>query len=202
MKLKKNPAAFLIYISAVCLSLSTTIFAQDPGATRKGLEATLYILIAGENLSDAKIPAKLDLVSKQVAKDHDARNLYLAATFSGRTSHGGSIEARGMMQSISKGASTANVINWGLQSLRIDGESRVKPEANISAFRLNMLVPVSSPVLNEQTGKDQSTWSTVNLQLNISQLTLAMTTPTMIGSVALSEPGRVMFVVLEVRESL
>ncbi|HMO81755.1 MAG TPA: hypothetical protein PKD24_13275 [Pyrinomonadaceae bacterium] len=201
MKLKKDPAAFLICLSVVCLSLSTTIFAQDPGATQKGLEATLYILIAGENPSNAKIPAKLDPVSKQVAKDHDARNLQLAATFSGRTSHGGSIEAKGMMQSISKGASAANVINWGIQSLRTDGESPIKPEASISAFRLNMLVPVSSPVLNEQTGKDQSTWSTVNLQLNISQLTLAMATPTMIGSVALSEPGRVMFVVLEVRES-
>lgn len=201
MNLNLKPITYSIFIFFLSLSLTTTALSQNTLATGPDLEATLYILIDGQGSGAIRMPEHLAAVRKQIEREHAVGNLRLAGTFSGRAAQGGQIDARSISQISSETSSEFNTVNWGLQALRSNDDAVRPGMATARAFRLTIRVPIPATVYDEQKGQARPVTLSDQVYLNISELNIANDRPTLLGSVALSDSNRVMFVVLNVREA-
>jgi hypothetical protein len=161
-------------------------------------EITLSV-VSGSNDTGSRgeLPQSLAPVAKQLRSTFGLTNLRLADTYVGRIGNNGTISYKSLAN-IDNNAQpdTPSFLDWTIGGLRNAAGSNA---FYIQAFRFGARVPIRVSSGNDATGKALSTINYEAIGLNVERVTLAQSTPVLIGTIAMpkADGGRV-FLVLNV----
>jgi len=178
-------------------------FAQ--GDARQVIEPSydvmLQIVIGGDDKASGQpMPQNLANVAKQLRATYPFADYRLVNTYVGRIAVGGNFEYKSISNVFgqSQQSDTPSFWEWTLSGLRA-AQSGTSRELSLNGFRFGARIPVRTGNFKDETGKPQPVFNYESIGLNSMRVTLAESTPTLIGSLALPNTTGTVFLVLTLR---
>ena len=198
-----NKPKFIFKVFLFLLALSVTnSFAQtetkQPPA-EPCYEVVLQILIASNNSSEKNvIPPALSNVVKKLKTLYAFSDYRLATTFLQRTSN--SLEYKSLLNDFGQTQDkTAPVFSeWSLRNLRNSPNSNGRSTIQFESFRFGARIPILSNAKDE-SGKTSPVVNYEGIGITTMRFSLNENEPTIVGSLAMSKPDELMFLVLTVK---
>src|ERR1700754_2379843 len=145
-----------IFLSAMLLALclvsgSLTVQAQNTNPDDANLETQLYLIVGtNQEVDDARLPATLDPVVKQLRAALPFKNYRLAATLINRVKNEGRLELSfvgGPLASLSAAASsiTPSFSQFKVRQVKLSRNSENQPVVQMLGFNFGARIPIQTP---------------------------------------------------------
>ncbi len=199
-----NKPKFIFKIFLFLLALSVTnSFAQTETKQLQAepcYEVILQILIASNNASEKNaFPPTLSNVVKKLKTLYAFSDYRLTTTFLQRTSN--SIEYKSLLNDFGQPEDKNAPVfsDWSLRNLRNLPNSNGRSTIQFESFRFGARIPVMTERVKDDSGKITPILNYEPIGITTMRLSVNESEPTIIGSLAISKPGELMFLVLTVK---
>lgn len=200
-----NKTRILFSITFVCLLGLTNIFAQTQNQLQQAdasYEVVLHILTASNNPADkSTVPQPLSNVVKKLKTVYSYSNYNLNSTYLERVASPGFLEFKGVSKKSDQNQeySPSVFTEWTLNNLRSLPNSQGKKFIQSDSFRFGQRVPVVTSISTDTNGKTNNIINYEQISLTLKSLILLENEPTIIGSLSISKPDELIFLILTVK---
>jgi len=200
--MNKPKFIFKFFLFLLVLSVTNT-FAQTETKQPQAdpcYEVVLQILIASNNTAEKNaVPPTLSTVVKKLKTLYAFSDYRLTTTFLQRTSN--SIEYKSLLNDFSQNQEkTAPVFSeWSLRSLRNLPNSAGRNSLQFEVFKFGTRIPVTTERVKDEGGKTVPVVNYESVGITTTRFSLNENEPTIIASLATSNPDELMFLVLTVK---
>lgn len=183
-------------VFVLCFLSSAISFAQTDARTAQvepSYEVVLQVVVgSNETAQKNNLPANLSAVTRNLRNNFSFSNYNLSETYIGRVANTGSIEYKTLSDNFgqAQNSQTPSFLDWTLGSLRSATNGKGQNVIQIQPFRFGARVPVV-------TGGGVVNYESIGL--NMRQVSLAESSPTLIGTLPTPKTGETIFLILTVR---
>jgi hypothetical protein len=186
-------------------SAATTSAASGPARDEADYDVQLDLLVASNNPAEkGSTPQSLDAAIRQLRTSLPFAHYRLATTFLNRVKDGGTLETRGVGNSLMTtqiGPNTPTFYDFAFYQLKQDRDIRGQALIRIPRFKFNLRLPIitgttlagagnaSSPIINyESVG--------MSTEINIREAV-----PTLVGTFATGRPDELLLLLISVKQN-
>ncbi len=160
-------------------------------------EILLQIVVASDEASGReKLPASLGPAVNKLKNLYAFSDYRLTTTFLQRTS--GTVEYKSVLNDFGQNPNTPIFSEWSLRNLRRLPNEQGRSAIQFDGFRFGARVPVVTQFVKDDA-KSSPIVNYESVGITSTRFSLGENEPTVIGSLATSKPGELMFLVLTVR---
>ena len=138
-------------VFALCLAGSLTAQAQNTDPDDANLETQLYLIVGtNQDVDEARLPASLDGVVKQLRASLPFKNYRLAATLINRVKNEGRLELSFIggplaTQSIAATSTSLSFSQFKVRQVKLSRNSENQPIVQMLGFSFGARIPIQSP---------------------------------------------------------
>lgn len=177
---------------AVCFFSLNNAFAQTPSPKRPAepsFDVVLQTVVASNDSAGKSVAQPLAAIIKKLRNDFAFSDYRLTSTLMQRVSNNGNFELKSLGYEENQDKNFPVFLEWSLSGLQILADESGQETIQIQNFRFGQRVPIKG--LNNLT-----TYEAVGLT---NKFSLPKNTPTVVGTLAASKPGELIFLILTVR---
>jgi hypothetical protein len=140
-----------VILLALCLAASFTAQAQNTDPDDANLETQLYLIVGtNQDVDDARLPAALDPVVKQLRASLPFKNYRLAATLINRVKNEGRLELSFIggplaTQSIAATSTAPSFSQFKIRQVKLSRNSDNQAIVQLLGFNFGARIPIQSP---------------------------------------------------------
>ena len=192
----------IIFVAAVVVFGGRISFAQgeSKSARESSYEAMLYVVLGSDEAAQgAELPKSLSPVTKQLRDNFAFGNYRLLNTYVGRVANNGSLEYKSVssLPGPERELDSPSFLEWQLNGLRSSDSAVGNDLLLMQMFRFGARVPIK--ITATENGKTNQAINYESVGLNVSRLSVASNSPTLIGTITLPRTAGTVFLVLAVR---
>lgn len=192
----------IIFVAAVVVFGGRISFAQgeSKSARETSYEAMLYVVLGSDEAAQgAELPKSLLPVTKQIRDNFVFGNYRLLNTYVGRVANNGSLEYKSVssLPGPERELDSPSFLEWQLNGLRSSDSAVGNDLLLMQMFRFGARVPIK--ITATENGKTNQAINYESVGLNVSRLSVAPNSPTLIGTITLPRTAGTVFLVLAVR---
>ncbi|MBL8124730.1 MAG: hypothetical protein KIT61_04680 [Pyrinomonadaceae bacterium] len=192
----------IIFVAAVVVFGGRISFAQgeSKSARETSYEAMLYVVLGSDEAAQgAELPKSLLPVTKQIRDNFVFGNYRLLNTYVGRVANNGSLEYKSVssLPGPERELDSPSFLEWQLNGLRSSDSAVGNDLLLMQMFRFGARVPIK--ITATENGKTNQAINYESVGLNVSRLSVASNSPTLIGTITLPRTAGTVFLVLAVR---
>lgn len=192
----------IIFVAAVVVFGGRISFAQgeSKSARESSYEAMLYVVLGSDEAAQgAELPKSLLPVTKQIRDNFVFGNYRLLNTYVGRVANNGSLEYKSVssLPGPERELDSPSFLEWQLNGLRSSDSAVGNDLLLMQMFRFGARVPIK--ITATENGKTNQAINYESVGLNVSRLSVASNSPTLIGTITLPRTAGTVFLVLAVR---
>jgi len=203
MKIKKFLTAMLLVL---CAAVWMNVQAQDP-ADDANLDTQLYLIVGtNQEVDDAKLPAALDPVVKQLRATLPFKNYRLAATLINRVKNEGRLDLSWIGGPLASptGAATAATPSFSqfkVRQVKLVRNSENQPMVQMLGFNFGARIPVQTPVSVASTsGTFPTTVAYENTGVS-TDISMREAEPVIVGTLNIGPSGDAIILVVSAKKT-
>jgi hypothetical protein len=206
MKIKNFLTAMLLILCAVvCVNVEAQT-AQDP-SDEANLETQLYLIVGtNQDVDDAKLPASLDTVVKQLRATLPFKNYRLAATLINRVKNEGRLELSwigGPLASASGAASnvTPSFSQFRVRQVKLARNADNQPMVQMLGFNFGARIPIQTPGAIAANGAVAPTVAYENTGVS-TDISMRESEPVIVGTLNVGPSGDAIILVVSAKRTM
>ena len=192
----------IFFIAMIFVALPFAARAQgDQFKIEPSYDVILQVVIGGDEKGGTKLPNNLDGIAKQLKANYQFNDYKLANTYVGRIANQGNFEFKSLTNMFGRPAEaeTPSFLEWSIAGMRTGASTSGKNDIYFNVFRFGARIPVRTGYTKDDSAKQFPVVNYEAIGLSSARLTLAESTPTLIGSLSLPTSDNAMFLVLTLK---